>query len=396
MFRFIVQRYGRKFTMKHRVIYLLVLCIILQLATSAAADQLVLSNGDRISGKILSIVDDSVLLLTEYAGELRVELGKVADLQTDGERAIELKNGDMIAGRIESISAEQIVISSFILGSISIQRADFGSLDRPVVAEEPAELKQTRERLEQTEADLKTAEENLKQKEKEIGKLSSVTDLWEGKFEVGTKLQRGNTDTSDLHVETLAIRKAPREELRLRAYSDYGETQGETDTNEIFGEAKLKVFQTERFYLFGLTNMEYDEMENLDLRAQLFAGLGYIFVKRERTNLLGEIGAGATGEFFDREDAGGDGETVEGTLWLNGEYRQKIFKDAEFFQGLTVYPSLSRIGDFRLRSETGLAAPLAEQWSIKLSLIDDYDSDPESRDVKRNDLKLISSILYKF
>jgi putative salt-induced outer membrane protein YdiY len=187
----------------------------------------------------------------------------------------------------------------------------------------------------------------------------------------------------------------PREELRLRFYADYVETEGETDTNQVFGESKLKVFQTDRRYLFGLTNMEYDEMENLDLRAQAFAGPGYDFIKNERTRLVGEIGAGLTGEFFDEEDDGSD-ETVEAGLWLNAEWTQKIFENAEFYQGLTVYPSLGKFGDYRLRSESTVKTPLGRQWAIKMSLIDDYDSDPESENVKKNDLRFISSMEYNF
>ncbi|MCJ7637509.1 MAG: DUF481 domain-containing protein, partial [Nitrososphaeraceae archaeon] len=42
-------------------------------------------------------------------------------------------------------------------------------------------------------------------------------------------------------------------------------------------------------------------------------------------------------------------------------------------------------GDYRLRSESTIKTPMGDQWAIKLSLIDDYDSDPESDTIEKNE-----------
>jgi putative salt-induced outer membrane protein len=363
------------------------LLLLLRLSTNALADQITLANGDKISGEILEIADGQLRIVTEYAGEISVDFARVADLRIDEVGRISLKNGDTITGRIGSISEDKIIVTSEVFGDAEVARELFEGFQSTEIAEaERAEFRRA-------EADLKEAERKLAQKEEEIEELTSVSKLWSGSFAVGAQLERGNTDTTDVRVEAKATRKAPREELRLRFYADYGETEGKTDTNKVFGESKLKVFQTERRYLFGLTNMEYDEMENLDLRAQGFGGLGYNFIDKERTRLLGEVGAGLTGEFFDDGD---DEETLEASGWLNSEWKQRLFEHTEFYQALTLYPSLGDFGEYRLRSESTLTTPLSDHWAIKLSLIDDYDSDPESEDVKRNDLRFISSMEYTF
>jgi putative salt-induced outer membrane protein YdiY len=370
------------------------LLLLLRLSMNALADQITLANGDKISGEILEIADGQLRILTEYAGEISVDFARVTDLRIDEAGRISLKNGDTITGRIGSISENRIVITSQAFGDAEVARELFESFERTEIADaERAESEQARELLEQAETDLKEAEGKLAQKEEEIKELTTVSKLWSGSFAVGAQLERGNTDTTDVRVEAKATRKAPREELRLRFYADYGETEGKTDTNKVFGESKLKVFQTDRRYLFGLTNMEYDEMENLDLRAQGFGGLGYNFIDKERTHLLGEVGAGLTGEFFDDGD---DEETLEASGWLNSEWKQRLFEHTEFYQALTLYPSLGNFGEYRLRSESTLTTPLSDHWAIKLSLIDDYDTDPESEDVKRNDLRFISSMEYTF
>jgi len=370
-----------------RVFFVLVLFVFCNV-TDASADQITLANGDIISGKVETVSAGSVRIVTDYAGAITVDFRQVANLEIEENGRISLQNGDVITGRIVSMSGESVAIASPVLQDLTIPRDLFKGFNVPVEEVSASELEQTRETLKKTEEKLATAEAKVEN-------LSSISKLWSGSLSLGTQLRRGNTDSSDARFDAIAIRKAPREELSLRFYSDYGETDGETDTNEIFGEVKLKVFRTDRFYLFGLTNMEYDEMENLDLRAQVFGGPGYIFIKTDKTNLLGEIGAGLTGEFFDEEE-GDDEENLEASLRLNAEWRQKLFDNAEFFQGLILYPSLSEFGDYRLRSESTLVTPLSEQWAIKLSLVDDYDSSPENKDTKKNDLRFVSSIQYTY
>lgn len=49
----------------------------------AMADTIVLTNGDRLSGEVLLMDGGTLVLNTEYAGEIRIDWNKVAQLQTD-------------------------------------------------------------------------------------------------------------------------------------------------------------------------------------------------------------------------------------------------------------------------------------------------------------------------
>ncbi|RJP65529.1 MAG: DUF481 domain-containing protein [Candidatus Abyssobacteria bacterium SURF_17] len=370
------------------------LFVVATMPTIVFADHIALANGDSISGEIIHISDGQIQVVTEYAGEIRIDFSKATDLTTETSGRVTMKNGDAITGRLLSVSEEDMVIASVILGELRVPRESFVSfelLEKSVSVQAEAEAVPVSTR--EAAADHEVTRQSVEDEMVEAKAPELPADLWSGSFAVGAQLQRGNTDTMDVHIESSATRTVPREELRLKFYADYGETEGNTDTNRIFGEGKLKVFLSEPRYVFGLTNMEYDEMENLDLRAQAFGGAGQIFLKTGRTQFLGEIGAGLTGEFFDND---GDEETVEPSGWLNAEWRQKVGARAEFFQGLTLYPSLGSFGDYRVRSESALTTPISDHWAVKLSVIDDYDSDPESEDVRKNDFRLISSLEYKF
>ncbi|UCD57014.1 MAG: DUF481 domain-containing protein [Candidatus Hydrogenedentota bacterium] len=380
--------------MRTRCVFLLMGCLMFQLATDVYSDQITMVNGDRISGEILVISDNEIRLVTEYTGEIEVDFSKVESLRTDKGGSIALKNGDIISGKIDSISEGQIIIASELFGVIEVPRSLFDSLNEPRVSEEDvAELERTREALEGAEAELVETKAELDEKEQVIEDLSSPSKLWSGSVSLGLTLERGNTDSGALRFDSRATRTAPRDELQLRLSVDYEESDGKTDTNKVFGQSKLKVFQSHRRYVFGLTDMEYDEQKNLDLRAQAFVGQGYYFVRKERMDLAGEIGGGVVGEFFDEN---GTSETVEGNLWLSAIWKQKVFEDSEFANVLTLFPNVSQFSEYRLRNETSLTTPMGKHWALKLSLLEEYDSDPEAEETKKNDLTFISSLQYTF
>jgi putative salt-induced outer membrane protein YdiY len=380
-------------TMKRvRLTLLILLLIIIQPTVHAQADQIILANGDQISGEILVISDNKIRLVTEYAGEIEVDFDKVESLSTDKTASIVLTNGDLINGKIDSISEGQIIITSEAIGVIEVQRSLFESLNETGPTEEDlAELEQTQETLAETEAALTRTKEDLEKKEQEIEDLSSPLNLWSGSVALGIKLERGNSNSSDFNFDLKASREAPRDKLDLRLLLDYEETDGEADTNSVFGSTKLQVFQTERRYVFGATILEYDEFEDLDLRAQIVTGPGYYFIRNEKTDLFGEIGGGIVGEFIEDED-----ETLEGIGYLHIGWKQKILETAQFTQDITFLPNLSDVGEYRVRFETALTTPIRDRWALKLSILDDFDSDPESEDVSKNDLTFVTALEYTF
>jgi hypothetical protein len=53
------------------------------LSCTARADEVVLRNGDRVSGEIVHLKDGKLLIKTAYAGEMRIDWSQVATLSTD-------------------------------------------------------------------------------------------------------------------------------------------------------------------------------------------------------------------------------------------------------------------------------------------------------------------------
>jgi hypothetical protein len=82
----------------------------------AYADQLILSNGDRISGKLISFSRDLVRIATPYSGEIQIERTHVALLSTDNAVVVDLVSGERIIGQIAAGEGGTALIRSSILG----------------------------------------------------------------------------------------------------------------------------------------------------------------------------------------------------------------------------------------------------------------------------------------
>ena len=383
------------FIMKHYFGLVAFILLTPVFATHVYADLIELDNGDRISGTIIRISGGEVVLATEYAGELRIDFTRVADITTEQAGDIALTNGNIITGRIESISEDQIVINSEVFQMLKVPRSHFKGLnEEPQPVAEPEELIETRELLEEAETSFREAQVTIEEKEKTIEELTSGSSIWEGTVSLGANIDRGNTDESDFSVDATATRKVPGEELYFKLHSDYGETDGKVDTQEVTGMAKLKVFQTDRRYLFGVLFTEYDKFKDLENRSSFYMGPGYLFIDKEHTKVLGEIGIGIVSEFTKIET--GTERNIDGGLWLHSEWTQQLSEKVDLITGVTLFPTLGDSGDFRVRLEGSLRSPLRNRWFLKLSLLDEYDNEPEGKDIEKNDLTFITSVEYTF
>ena len=218
---------------------------------------------------------------------------------------------------------------------------------------------------------------------------------WSGTIEAGIQIREGNTDTVDLFGKVKALRKSDKRERTALASFDYAESSGKTTRSRVFAEGTYRSYGPARSYFFAVINGEYDEIEDLILRVNAAAGPGRKFIDSENTTLLGEVGAGATVEFYQsRPDT--DDEKIEAVLRFHAELVTTVFDRSEFGQALTIYPSMTDLGAFKLISDTSLTTPLSERLDLRISIHDEYDSDPEVPGVKRNDLTLRATFIYRF
>ena len=120
--------------------------------------------------------------------------------------------------------------------------------------------------------------------------------------------------------------------------------------------------------------------------------VGYRVVQTKKTELSLKTGFFETfTKFYDT----GDTDSFAGLL-VGNDFKWTISESAEFTQLMHVNWDLSDTNRFLARLELTLVTSIVGGLGLKLSLIDKYDSKPESIDIKKNDLTFLTNISLKF
>jgi len=166
--------------------------VIVSLFCSALfADQIVLKNGDRLSGTIIKADGKTVLIKTEYAGEVTAQWAAVQEVRSTQELHVGLTNGQMLVGSVATADGNLEVLTKN--GSKSQVPKDSVALIR------------------------NDAEQTVYDRSLNPG----WWDNWAGGANVGFALTRGNSQSKNLALAFNANRKTLHDKLALYANSVY-------------------------------------------------------------------------------------------------------------------------------------------------------------------------------
>src|ERR1700730_18514064 len=86
-------------------------CVVLLLAAAVAAqaDQVSLKNGDRLSGSIVSSDGKTLLIKTEFAGEVSVQWDAITAIESSEKLNLTLKDGKRLSGNITTKDGKFVV-----------------------------------------------------------------------------------------------------------------------------------------------------------------------------------------------------------------------------------------------------------------------------------------------
>ena len=206
--------------------------IVLLMAAPARADELLFKNGDRWSGKLVSLVEGKIRFKTDLVGELIVVAEEVRTLATDEPIEIHMQDGTTL---VEAVNAAETGAGSFetrgetVSGVLTLALAEMTSINPP----EPE---------------------------------------WKGRALVGAELERGNTIKDSVYAELNMRFEGPVHRILTRASYDSERTtntstrENTTQDRNIFGRIRYENLFTERNYWWVGTSAEKDGPSDLDLR----------------------------------------------------------------------------------------------------------------------------------
>jgi len=328
--------------MKYRLLPLLLLTASHQ---ALAIDHIYTHDGAKITGQITAINADTVIIKTDYAGDLAIQRDKVASLKTDAPLSVRLKTGTTLTGKFEQQN-----------NTLSIASADAAattSLSDIKESWQPSDTDPELVRLEELrQAELKKWSHEL------YGDISG---------------KNGNSDQSSIALGFASELAGKDDALKFYGKLDQAERDGEDTSDEMIVGAEYTAFTSDPWGWYVRTEFERDDFENLDLRALLGAGLNYRVFNEPKHSLSLRSGLGYRHETFN------DGTTQQSPSLDFGLAHAWQFADwGKIENNLTYAPAIDDFNDYLLTHDSGVEIPLglSELWQLKFGLRNDYKSLP--------------------
>lgn len=219
--------------------------------------------------------------------------------------------------------------------------------------------------------------------------FGQATNHWEKSAALGLTLTKGNSDTLLFTADVLAARKWTADELNLGASASYGENSSIKNNETLRGFGQWNHLFTDRFYGYLRAEALHDAVADVEYRVTLSPGVGYYFIKTDRTRLSAEAGPGVV---FEKQGAV---EKEYFTARIAQRLDHKLNDKARIWESIEFLPQLDDLNNYIINAEVGVEAALTKKLSLRVYAQDTYDREPAAGR-KQNDIKLVSSIALKF
>ena len=329
----------------------LALLLVFIASSQALADEVILTNGDRLTGKIVEIRDGVLTLETGYSEPVKLKFEAVQQMSSLEPVELHLTGGEIIKGIISANAGRQVAVEAgpgreaLVVGLDSIT-----ALNPP--PKKPA--------------------------------------AWKGNITLGGNWQDGNTETMNISAGALAVRRTENDRFLINFLYNKAEDDGRRTAENTYGQLKYDYFLSSKWYLYLNVDMLSDDFKDINFRTSVGPGVGYQVWEEEDRSLGLEAGVSYTSE--DR-DLGEDTDWLSARMGVNFLYR--LFDRVLFTDQFVIYPNLDDTGEYTLRNEAALVTDIGASWAFRLSNIWERNSNP-GPELDKDDFTWILGLQYSF
>jgi putative salt-induced outer membrane protein YdiY len=339
--------------MKIRLLALMLFAI----APTAFGDQLVLTNGDRLTGVVTKFDKGKLYFKTDYADPIAIKLSAVARVTGDKPLQVERSDDTKFTASTLEVSGGQLTLG----GATPVTLA-------------PKDLKSIRS----------NSEELAYQRRLHPSWIGG----WQGGTNFGLAFAGGNSDTTDFNLGLTAARRTAKDKTSVymnTVYSAEG-VNSTTTANEIHAGLRYDRDITKRVFAYGGSDFDYDELEDLNLRAILGGGLGYHLIDKKNTSLDLLSGPAYTRELYGTGVINNFISLSFGEQFSHSFNTNTTFTEKAFF-----LPYLNSIGNYRTTFDVGLSTKVSRLLTWQVSFSNRYVTNPQPT-FKNNDLLLTTGL----
>jgi putative salt-induced outer membrane protein YdiY len=212
---------------------------------------------------------------------------------------------------------------------------------------------------------------------------------WDTSAGLGFTLTRGNSDTLLFTGNIITGKKTEGHEWAFGADATYGENNSVKNAESLHGFGQYNHLFSERTYGYLRLDGLHDAIADIEYRFTLSPGVGYYFIKEANTKLSGEVGPAF---IYEKQ---GDDTRGYFTLRLAERFDHKLSDRAKIWQSVEILPQVDDIENYIVNAELGVETGLTTKLSLRTYVQDTYDNEP-APGRKKNDLKLVTALAYKF
>lgn len=360
----------------HRTLHLLIVIFVFS-SLPVFGDEVVLKNGDKLTGtivdsdaKTLTLKSDSVgrVEASGFVGEVKIQWDAIQSITSSQPLHVTSKDGQTLVG---SVTTED--------GKFDVQTATSG---RVAVAKDVVQNVRNKDAQAAHEAEIHRLEH------------PKLTDFWGGVIDTGFAMARGNTQTLTFNLSAQAARTTQKDKLSLYALSLYSNNsatgQSVTTASLVGGGGRLDLNINDKWFAFGQLGLLHDRFQELDLRVVPAGGIGYHAIKSDTTTLDLSLGGALNQEYFTDSTSRTSGEVLLGEALTH-----KFSKAVAFNESLQFFPNLTDTGEFRYVFNVGLNTTLTKLLSWQITATNLYLSNPPLG-AKTTDLILTTGLRFTF
>lgn len=314
------------------------------LLSAAWADQLVMKNGDRVTGTIVKQDGKTITVKTVNFGVVVAPWDQVASVSSGEPLNIVLKDGKSVLGTLTTAD-----------GKVAVAAKD------TKVEVPPGEVISIRN------ADEQRAYERLLR--------PGWGEIWAGTATLGFAGTSGNARTLNLTTGVNAARVTSTDKTSvyfnmIKASALVNGKSADT-AQAVRGGVAYDHNVSPRLFMNGFNDYEYDRFQNLDLRFVLGGGLGFhaLRTERGRLDLLGGVD-------FNHSSFSTPLTQNSAELFWGDEYSLKLNGTTSLVQSSRMFNDLTNTGTYRVNFDIGGSTKLSKWLIWNLSLSDRYLNHP--------------------
>jgi putative salt-induced outer membrane protein len=357
---------------------LVFLTAFLGLASAVFADQITLKNGDHLSGKIVKSDGKTLLLHTDFAGDVTIDFTAITKITTDQELHVSTSDKKTVVGPVQESD-----------GKLEVSTKS-GPVDVPA-----GNVALIRNDAEQAAYD----------KSLHPGLLHG----WNGGLNVGFSLARGNSETTNLALGINAIHATLNDKITI--YLTSIDTNNQLATPSTVANLITGGFRYDRNFrpkIFGFVGGDFmsNALQDLDLRGVYGGGIGYHAIKSDNTTFDLLAGVNYTHETYSNGPLVNAFATPPtfasygvtnrfAALTLGEELMHKVGKGTVITENLYFYPDISDTGEYRATFNLGTVTKISKWLGWQNQFNDIYVSNPPGT-AKKNDLIFTTGLNFSF